>query len=72
MGYLRMCPVCGCSLDPEEICDCIEEAAPGERDRKAALEIDSITPYHRKGEMSNNGMQKNLHFKRRRRPTSVI
>ena len=32
----RVCPVCGAYLDLCEVCDCKEEAAPGEQDRKAA------------------------------------
>jgi hypothetical protein len=32
----RKCPYCGANLDPSEICDCREKAAPGEQDREAA------------------------------------
>lgn len=27
MAYYRTCPNCGCTLDPGETCDCMEEAA---------------------------------------------
>ena len=27
MSYYRVCPYCGCHLDPGEICDCKKEAA---------------------------------------------
>ena len=43
----RTCPDCGASLDPGEICDCKEEAAPDEEDPKAAGEykfVNSIAP----------------------------
>ena len=35
MAY-RVCPDCGASLDPGEICDCRKEAAPDESDPEAA------------------------------------
>lgn len=30
--YFRICPCCGAYLDPGEICDCAEKAAPGGND----------------------------------------
>ena len=27
MGYYRICPQCGCYLDPGESCDCVKEKA---------------------------------------------
>lgn len=27
MSYYRVCPICGSTLDPGEVCDCIKEAA---------------------------------------------
>lgn len=32
----RICPDCGAYLDPGEICDCKEKAAPDESDPEAA------------------------------------
>lgn len=26
MGFLKVCPDCGCNLDPGEKCDCMSEA----------------------------------------------
>lgn len=37
MGH-NICPDCGAHLDPGEHCDCKEIAAPGEEDRKAAVD----------------------------------
>lgn len=35
--YYRECPICGCKLDPGEICDCAEEkTAKPEPPRKPA------------------------------------
>lgn len=38
MAYYRICPKCGCSLDPGEQCDCEEEAAREHERRKKLLE----------------------------------
>lgn len=38
MGYPRRCPICGAYLDPEEICDCKEKAAPVLATPRAARE----------------------------------
>lgn len=38
MAYYRICPRCGCSLDPGERCDCEEEAACERERRKKLLE----------------------------------
>ena len=27
MSYYKICPCCGCHLDPGEVCDCKKEAA---------------------------------------------
>nr|WP_325301980.1 hypothetical protein [uncultured Dysosmobacter sp.] len=38
MSYYKICPLCGAHLDPCEVCECKEEAAPGAtntRDGKA-------------------------------------
>ena len=38
MSYYKICSRCGANLDPGEVCDCKEEAAPGAtntRDGKA-------------------------------------
>lgn len=38
MSYYKTCPHCGAHLDPREVCECKEEAAPGAtntRDGKA-------------------------------------
>jgi hypothetical protein len=53
MSYFRCCPFCGANLDPGEVCDCKEKAAPGEQDREAAEEISTLQLYHKKGELSN-------------------
>ena len=29
MSYYKTCPLCGAHLDPGEVCECKEEAAPG-------------------------------------------
>ena len=29
MSYYKTCPLCGANLDPGEVCECKEEAAPG-------------------------------------------
>ena len=29
MSYYKICSRCGANLDPGEVCDCKEEAAPG-------------------------------------------
>lgn len=40
MAYYRVCPYCGCNIDPGEICDCRteqkKEAAPLARERPQA------------------------------------
>ena len=41
----RKCPYCGANLDPSEICDCREKAAPGEQDREAAQVNDFTNNY---------------------------
>lgn len=33
----RECPYCGAHLDPCEVCDCKEKAAPGGRNPEAAM-----------------------------------
>ncbi len=41
MGYMRVCPICGASLDPGEICDCKKETAPVLAAPRAARESTS-------------------------------
>lgn len=36
MAYYRICPRCGCSLDPGERCDC-EEEEKRERDQRKKM-----------------------------------
>ena len=47
MSYYRPCPLCGANLDPNEICDCIEKAAPGAETSvsgKGNISVDIISP----------------------------
>ena len=47
MSYYKTCPHCGAHLDPCEVCECKEEAAPGTRNTKAANRTDcNHTIYH--------------------------
>lgn len=39
MSYYRICPNCGCSLDPGERCDCMEEKAKEKKQRNQFNEL---------------------------------
>ena len=43
MSYYKICSRCGANLDPGEVCDCKEEAAPGATTTRAgnAEQIDT-------------------------------
>lgn len=43
MSYYRICPDCGCSLDPGERCDCQdkEEAAPDATNIQSGKKMES-------------------------------
>lgn len=51
----RKCPYCGANLDPGEICDCREKAAPGEQDREAAQVNDFTNNYSEISSKSQGG-----------------
>lgn len=51
----RKCPYCGANLDPGEICDCREKAAPGEQDREAAQVNDFTYNYSEISSKSQGG-----------------
>lgn len=37
MAYYRLCYKCGCALDPEEKCDCEQEAQRKEQERRKMI-----------------------------------
>lgn len=59
----RKCPYCGANLDPGEVCDCREKAAPGEQDREAAQVNDFTKSITDKNEYVNKGVNQNGYCK---------
>lgn len=41
MAYYNTCPVCGCSLDPGEKCDCEQEVHRKEQERQKMIFVGS-------------------------------
>lgn len=49
MAYYRVCPDCGCNLDPGEKCDCREQE---EKFKKQGEEIKKVIRTERSGQMA--------------------
>ncbi len=45
MAYYRVCPNCGCSLDPGEMCDCRNERRKREDEVKEYIKIGARGQY---------------------------
>lgn len=43
MAYYSVCPICGCSLDPGEKCDCEEQARKERAERRSLFQRDPKT-----------------------------
>lgn len=54
MAYYRTCPICGCTLDPMEKCDCQERA---EQLRK---KFELITTVNNNGQIKFGGNYENI------------
>ncbi|MBE6984882.1 MAG: hypothetical protein E7434_04590 [Ruminococcaceae bacterium] len=46
MSYYRVCPYCGCHLDPGEVCDCQKERAAPDATNIESGKVDSDLPDH--------------------------
>lgn len=49
MSYYRICPECGCSLDPGEVCDCREKEVELEEEKAEVFEIEDKRKWLRVG-----------------------
>lgn len=49
MAYYRICPYCGCNLDPDEKCDCRERE---EESKKQKEEMKQLLQTEHSGQMA--------------------
>ena len=50
MAYYNVCPHCGCSLDPDEKCDCLEQKL--EQKKQQEMLFKRIVKADREGQMT--------------------
>lgn len=60
MGFFKTCPYCGCHLDPNERCDCIEDK-PGKNERRKEHENDGQKAQPEAAQKAGAEMPRNLH-----------